>query len=147
MATPVMPLRGKRIASKFDSAESNDLICFFKQLEIIFNCCKIVSDVEKKEYTTSYISSEVTDSWDTSCCQVKPSSTAILLHVMMYPDCIIVDLQVCNKQPYQLDQDFKRCLLAIYIYIYGSNTAFWQSDRKLSKGRLQKDRKTKKKIL
>jgi hypothetical protein len=65
MATvPVMPLRGERIAPKFDSAEPNDLIRFFKQLEILFNRCKIVADVEKKEYTTSYVSSEVADSWE-----------------------------------------------------------------------------------
>jgi hypothetical protein len=63
MAT-VMPLRGERIAPKFDNAEPNDLIRFFKQLEILFARCKIALDNEKKEYTTSYVSAEVADSWE-----------------------------------------------------------------------------------
>jgi len=49
----------------------------------------------------------------------------------------------------QLGEDFKRCHLAIYVYISNmlfDNTAFWQSGRKLQTGKqLQKDRKAKKK--
>jgi len=64
MATPVMPIRGERSAPTFDQKEPNDLVQYFKQLETLFTRSAIAADVDKKEYATSYVKSEVAESWE-----------------------------------------------------------------------------------
>jgi len=63
-AVPVMPLRGERSSPTFNQNQPNDLGRFFKQLETLFARCAIQTDAEKKDYVTSYVSSEVADTWE-----------------------------------------------------------------------------------
>jgi hypothetical protein len=63
-AVHVMPIRGERSAPLFDQKEPNELAHYFKQLELLFTRCAIVDDKEKKEYATSYVKSNVADSWE-----------------------------------------------------------------------------------
>ena len=63
-AVPVMPLRGERSAPTFNQSQPNDLGRFFKQLETLFTRCAIQTDAEQKDYATSYVSSEVADTWE-----------------------------------------------------------------------------------
>jgi hypothetical protein len=59
-----MPLRGERSAPIFDQKQPNDLGRYFKQLEILFARCAINVDADMKEYASSYVTSEVADSWE-----------------------------------------------------------------------------------
>jgi hypothetical protein len=59
-----MPMRGERNAPTFDQTEPNDLVRYFKQLETLFTRCAIVADEEKKEFATSYVRSEVAETWE-----------------------------------------------------------------------------------
>jgi len=60
----VMPIRGERSAPLFDQKEPSELGRYFKQLETLFTRCAVVDDKEKKEYATSYVKSNVADSWE-----------------------------------------------------------------------------------
>jgi hypothetical protein len=60
----VMPIRGERSAPLFDQKEPSELGRYFKQLETLFARCTINDDKEKKEYATSYVKSNVADSWE-----------------------------------------------------------------------------------
>ena len=60
----VMPLRGERSAPLFDQKEPSELGRYFKQLETLFARCTIVDEQEKKEYATSYVKSNVANSWE-----------------------------------------------------------------------------------
>jgi hypothetical protein len=64
MATPPtpMPLQGKRSAPTFDQSQPNDIVRYFKQLELLFDRGQIV-EANKKSYITFYVSTEVVDSW------------------------------------------------------------------------------------
>jgi hypothetical protein len=64
MATIHMPIRGERSAPLFDQKEPSELGRFFKQLKTLFARCTIINDKEKKEYATSYVKSNVADSWE-----------------------------------------------------------------------------------
>jgi len=48
----------------FNQKEPNDLIRYFKQLGTLFTHSAIAADIHKKEYTTSYVKSEVAESWE-----------------------------------------------------------------------------------
>jgi hypothetical protein len=63
-AVHVMPIRGERSAPLFDQKEPSELGRYFKQLELLFTRCTIIDDKEKKEYATSYVRSNVADSWE-----------------------------------------------------------------------------------
>ena len=63
-AVHVMPIRGERSAPLFDQKEPSELSRYFKQLEMLFARCKIDDDEEKKTYATSYVKSNVADSWE-----------------------------------------------------------------------------------
>ena len=63
-AVHVMPIRGERSAPLFDQKEPSELSRYFKQLEMLFTRCKIDDDEEKKTYATSYVKSNVADSWE-----------------------------------------------------------------------------------
>jgi hypothetical protein len=60
----VMPIRGERSAPLFDQKEPSELGRYFKQLETLFTRCAIANEQEKKEYATSYVKSNVADSWE-----------------------------------------------------------------------------------
>jgi hypothetical protein len=60
----VMPIRGERSAPTFDPTSPNDITRFFRQLETLFARCTVADDTEKKQHATSYVSSEVADSWE-----------------------------------------------------------------------------------
>jgi hypothetical protein len=60
----VMPIRGERSAPLFDQKEPSELGRYFKQLETLFTRCTINDDREKKDYATSYVKSNVADSWE-----------------------------------------------------------------------------------
>jgi hypothetical protein len=64
MTTYVMPIRGERSAPTFDQNQPNDISRYFRQLEALFARSKIEEETEKKQYATSYVSSEVADSWE-----------------------------------------------------------------------------------
>ena len=63
-AVHVMPMRGERSAPLFDQKEPSELGRYFNQLEKLFVRCNIIADQEKKEYATSYVKSNVADSWE-----------------------------------------------------------------------------------
>src|SRR5258705_13946130 len=63
-AVHVMPIRGECSVPLFNQKESSELGQYFKQLETLFTCCAINDDKEKKEYATSYVKSNVADSWE-----------------------------------------------------------------------------------
>jgi hypothetical protein len=63
-AVHVMPIRGERSAPLFDQKEPSELGRYFKQLEMLFTRCTINEDKERKEYATSYVKSNVADSWE-----------------------------------------------------------------------------------
>jgi len=60
----VMPIRGERSAPTFDPSSPNDITRFFRQLETLFARCTIADETEKKQYASSYVSSEVADTWE-----------------------------------------------------------------------------------
>jgi hypothetical protein len=60
----VMPIRGERSAPTFDPSSPNDITRYFKQLETLFARCMVQDDNDKKQHATSYVSSEVADTWE-----------------------------------------------------------------------------------
>jgi hypothetical protein len=61
---PLMPLNGDHGAPTFNSDHPSELLHFFHQLEILFLCCGITSDVEKKDYVISYVDALLADLWE-----------------------------------------------------------------------------------
>jgi DNA relaxase NicK len=59
-----MPTRSERGAPSFDKNQPNDLIRYFKELETLFTRCDVALDKDKKDYATSYVRSELADSWE-----------------------------------------------------------------------------------
>ena len=69
-----MPSRGEETAPIFDHTRP----CFpryFKQLEALFNRCQVTSDVEKKDFTTSYLTGYVAEAWEALPEFTSPNST------------------------------------------------------------------------
>ena len=66
MAAPVvlMPMRGERAAPTFNPKKPSELTRFFAQLEALFTRSNIQDDGEKKKYVTSYLDSDVADTWE-----------------------------------------------------------------------------------
>ena len=63
--TTRMPARGDRSAPTFDPAKPRELKRFFVDLEYHFKAIPTLSDAEKKEHATRYVSIEVADIWET----------------------------------------------------------------------------------
>ena len=63
--TTRMPARGDRSAPTFDPAKPRELKRFFVDLEYHFKAIPTLSDTEKKEHATRYVSIEVADIWET----------------------------------------------------------------------------------
>ena len=59
-----MPIRGERGAPTFDQKQPNDLARYFRNLEALFDRCKVADEIEKKRYAVSYVDSNVADSWE-----------------------------------------------------------------------------------
>jgi hypothetical protein len=60
----VMPIGGEGSVPIFDQKEPSELGQYFKQLETLFACCNVVDNKERKAYATSYIKSNIADSWE-----------------------------------------------------------------------------------
>ena len=60
----LMPMRGERSAPTFDPKKPNKLIRFFKQLEALFARCNITDEADMKRFATSYLDSDVADTWE-----------------------------------------------------------------------------------
>jgi hypothetical protein len=64
-AAPVlMPMRGERAAPTFNPKKPSELTRFFTQIEALFARSSVQDDGEKKRYVTSYLDSDVADTWE-----------------------------------------------------------------------------------
>jgi hypothetical protein len=131
MATPVMPIRGERSAPTFDQSQPNDLGRYFKQLETLFTRCAIQSDTEKKEYATSYVTSEVADTWEAIPEFTNPAKTFVefrdrlfeiynqvsLRYILADIDRLIGERQRLGMRSLQDLSDFHLRFNAISIYL------------------------------
>ena len=59
-----MPFRGERSAPIFDHDQPSTLRQYFAQLDRLFVRCAITSDLEKKDYATSFLKSDIADCWE-----------------------------------------------------------------------------------
>ena len=64
MSAPFMSFHGECTAPIFDPAQPNTLRQYFAQLEALFARCQVASELEKKEYATSYLSWNVAEGWE-----------------------------------------------------------------------------------
>jgi len=63
MTLPFMPFHGERVAPIFDHDQPNMLRKYFVQLNRLFACCVIASDLEKKDYVTLFLKADIADCW------------------------------------------------------------------------------------
>jgi hypothetical protein len=64
MTSHYMPVRGERSAPTFDHDQPSTLRQYFAQLDRLFVRCAITSDLEKKDYATSFLKSDIADCWE-----------------------------------------------------------------------------------
>jgi hypothetical protein len=54
-ATILMLLQNKRVVPTFDSTKPQELHCFFKDVEQLFDYANITNESEKKQYVVRYV--------------------------------------------------------------------------------------------
>jgi hypothetical protein len=64
MTLHFMPVRGERSAPIFDPTQPSTLRQYFAQLETHFARCTITSELEKKEFATSFLSWKIAEQWE-----------------------------------------------------------------------------------
>src|SRR6266581_1601424 len=62
--TDYMPVRGERRAPIFDHEQPSMLRQYFAQLDRLFTRCAITSDLEKKDFATSFLEADIADCWE-----------------------------------------------------------------------------------
>ncbi|KAH7917551.1 hypothetical protein BV22DRAFT_987684, partial [Leucogyrophana mollusca] len=60
----LMPARGDRTAPVFDSANHGELFRYFENLEFLFDRASILSNSDRKKYTTYYADLEASELWE-----------------------------------------------------------------------------------
>jgi hypothetical protein len=60
-----MPLQNERVALTFDSTKSQELPCFFEDVEQLFNHTNITNELEKKQYVVQYVDYSTEQMWKT----------------------------------------------------------------------------------
>src|SRR6266568_5507938 len=62
--TDYMPVRGERRAPIFDHEQPSMLRQYFTQLNRLFTQCAIASNLEKKDFATSFLKANIADCWE-----------------------------------------------------------------------------------
>ena len=70
-----MPFRGERSAPLFDQTQPRTIKQYFAQLDALFTRCAITSDLEKKDFATSFITWDIAETWEALPEFSKPTST------------------------------------------------------------------------
>ena len=64
MATVLMSICGEHAAPTFNLKKLSELTRFFTQIEALFARSNVQDNEKKKKYVTSYIDSDVVDTWE-----------------------------------------------------------------------------------
>ncbi len=62
--TNYMPVHGEHRAPIFDHEQPSMLRQYFAQLDRLFTRCAITSDLEKKDFATSFLEADIADCWE-----------------------------------------------------------------------------------